>query len=63
MVKVVRDEFVVIKGMMTTVHSYTNSQKILDLASSDFREARAGAMNIVPTSTGARAPSPWLSPR
>ena len=52
-VKVVRDEFGVIKGMMTTVHSYTNSQKILDLASSDLREARAGAMNIVPTSTGA----------
>ena len=52
-VKVVRDEFGVIKGMMTTVHSYTNSQKILDLASKDLREARAGAMNIVPTSTGA----------
>ena len=52
-VKVVRDEFGVIKGMMTTVHSYTNSQKILDLASKDLREARAGAINIVPTSTGA----------
>ena len=52
-VKVVRDEFGIIKGMMTTVHSYTNSQKILDLASKDLREARAGALNIVPTSTGA----------
>ncbi len=52
-VKVMRDEFGIIKGMMTTVHSYTNSQKILDLASKDLREARAGAMNIVPTSTGA----------
>ncbi|MBI3973783.1 MAG: type I glyceraldehyde-3-phosphate dehydrogenase [Chloroflexi bacterium] len=52
-VKVVRDEFGVIKGMMTTVHSYTNSQKILDLASKDMREARAGAINIVPTTTGA----------
>jgi glyceraldehyde 3-phosphate dehydrogenase len=52
-VKAVRDEFGIIKGMMTTVHSYTNSQKILDLASKDLREARAGAMNIVPTSTGA----------
>jgi glyceraldehyde 3-phosphate dehydrogenase len=52
-VKVVRDEFGVIKGMMTTVHSYTNSQKILDLASKDLREARAGAINIVPASTGA----------
>jgi glyceraldehyde 3-phosphate dehydrogenase len=52
-VKVMRDEFGIIKGMMTTVHSYTNSQKILDLASKDLREARAGALNIVPTSTGA----------
>src|SRR5919204_1284992 len=52
-VKVVRDEFGIIKGMMTTVHSYTNSQKILDLASKDLREARAGALNIVPTTTGA----------
>src|SRR5262249_41771437 len=52
-VKVVRDEFGVIKGMMTTIHSYTNSQKILDLAGKDLREARAAAINIVPTSTGA----------
>jgi glyceraldehyde 3-phosphate dehydrogenase len=52
-VKVVRDEFGIIKGMMTTVHAYTNSQKILDLAAKDLREARAGALNIVPTSTGA----------
>ena len=52
-VKVVRDEFGVIKGMMTTIHSYTNSQKILDLASKDLREARAAAVNIVPTTTGA----------
>jgi glyceraldehyde 3-phosphate dehydrogenase len=52
-VKVVRDEFGIIKGMMTTVHSYTNSQQILDKASKDLREARAGALNIVPTTTGA----------
>jgi len=52
-VKVVRDEFGIVKGMMTTVHSYTNSQKILDVAAKDLREARAGAMNIVPTTTGA----------
>jgi glyceraldehyde 3-phosphate dehydrogenase len=52
-VKVLRDEFGVIKGMMTTIHSYTNSQKILDLAGKDLREARAAALNIVPTSTGA----------
>jgi glyceraldehyde 3-phosphate dehydrogenase len=52
-VKVMRDEFGIIKGMMTTVHSYTNSQKILDQPSKDLREARAGALNIVPTTTGA----------
>ncbi|HZQ35852.1 MAG TPA: type I glyceraldehyde-3-phosphate dehydrogenase [Dehalococcoidia bacterium] len=52
-VKVLLDNFGIVKGQMTTVHSYTNSQKILDLASKDLREARAGALNIVPTSTGA----------
>src|SRR5262245_27236075 len=52
-VKVVRDEFGIVKGMMTTVHAYTNSQRILDLAAKDLREARAAALNIVPTSTGA----------
>jgi glyceraldehyde 3-phosphate dehydrogenase len=52
-VKVVLDSFGIEKGMMTTVHAYTNSQKILDLASKDLREARAAALNIVPTSTGA----------
>src|SRR6266542_4971694 len=52
-VKVILDSFGIEKGMMTTVHSYTNSQKILDVAGPDLREARAGAMNIVPTSTGA----------
>jgi glyceraldehyde 3-phosphate dehydrogenase len=53
MVKVLLDSFGIVKGQMTTVHSYTNSQRILDVAASDLREARAGAMNIVPTSTGA----------
>lgn len=53
-VKVLVEEFGLLKGQMTTVHSYTNSQQILDKASPDnLREARAGAMNIVPTSTGA----------
>lgn len=52
-VKVILDNFGIEKGMMTTVHAYTNSQRILDLASKDLREARAGALNIVPTSTGA----------
>jgi len=52
-VKVLLDSFGIVKGQMTTVHSYTNSQKILDLAAPDLREGRAGAMNIVPLSTGA----------
>lgn len=52
-VKVLLDSFGFQKGQMTTVHSYTNSQKILDLASKDLREARAGALNIIPMSTGA----------
>jgi glyceraldehyde 3-phosphate dehydrogenase (phosphorylating) len=52
-VKVLVEEFGVVKGQMTTIHSYTNSQQILDKAGPDLREARSGAMNIVPTSTGA----------
>ena len=53
-VKVLVEEFGLQKGQMTTVHSYTNSQQILDRAGpKDLREARAGAMNIVPMSTGA----------
>jgi glyceraldehyde 3-phosphate dehydrogenase len=52
-VKVLLDNWGIQKAQMTTVHSYTNSQKILDLAAKDLREARAGALNIVPTSTGA----------
>jgi glyceraldehyde 3-phosphate dehydrogenase len=53
-VKVLVEEFGLIKGQMTTIHSYTNSQQILDRAGpKDLREARGGAMNIVPTSTGA----------
>jgi glyceraldehyde 3-phosphate dehydrogenase (phosphorylating) len=53
-VKILVDEFGLQKGQMTTIHSYTNSQQILDRAGgSDLREARAGATNIVPTSTGA----------
>ena len=52
-VKVVHDNFKIVKGFMTTIHSYTNDQKILDLPHSDLRRARAAAMNIIPTSTGA----------
>ena len=51
--KVLHDEFRIVKGLMTTVHSYTNDQKILDQVHKDLRRARAGAMNIIPTSTGA----------
>jgi glyceraldehyde 3-phosphate dehydrogenase len=52
-VKVVHDNFEVVRGFMTTIHSYTNDQKILDLPHSDLRRARAAALNIIPTSTGA----------
>lgn len=51
--KVLNDEFEIVKGFMTTVHSYTNDQKILDLPHKDLRRARAAALNIIPTSTGA----------
>ena len=51
--KVVDDNFGIIKGLMTTVHSYTNDQRILDLVHKDLRRARAAAINIIPTTTGA----------
>ena len=51
--KVLEDEFGVEKAMMTTVHSYTGSQRILDAPAKDLREARSAAENIVPTTTGA----------
>jgi glyceraldehyde 3-phosphate dehydrogenase len=51
--KVVDDHFGIERGLMTTVHSYTNDQQILDLPHSDMRRARAAALNIIPTSTGA----------
>ena len=53
MVKVLHDAFKVKKGMMNTIHSYTNDQRILDLPHSDLRRARAAAINIIPTTTGA----------
>ena len=52
-VKVVDDNFGVERGVMTTIHSYTNDQRILDLPHSDKRRARAAAMSMIPTSTGA----------
>ncbi|MEI7474361.1 MAG: type I glyceraldehyde-3-phosphate dehydrogenase [bacterium] len=51
--KVLNDEFGIVEGLMTTVHSYTGDQRLLDAPHSDLRRARAGAMNIVPTTTGA----------
>ncbi|WP_134704457.1 type I glyceraldehyde-3-phosphate dehydrogenase [Ammoniphilus sp. YIM 78166] len=51
--KVLNDKFGIRRGLMTTVHSYTNDQQILDLPHKDLRRARAAAENIIPTSTGA----------
>jgi glyceraldehyde 3-phosphate dehydrogenase len=52
-VKVVHDKYKIVRGFMTTIHAYTNDQKILDLPHSDLRRARAAAMSIIPTTTGA----------
>ncbi len=52
-VKVANDKFGIVRGLMTTIHAYTNDQRILDLPHSDLRRARAAAMNIIPTTTGA----------
>ncbi|VXB28891.1 glyceraldehyde-3-phosphate dehydrogenase (NAD-dependent, glycolytic) [Bacillus sp. 349Y] len=51
--KVLNDKFGVKRGMMTTIHSYTNDQQILDLPHKDYRRARAAAENMIPTTTGA----------
>lgn len=53
MAKVLIDNFGIVKGLMTTIHSYTNDQRILDLPHSDLRRARAGALSMIPTTTGA----------
>jgi glyceraldehyde 3-phosphate dehydrogenase len=53
MVKVLHDNFTVNHGLMTTVHAYTNDQRILDQGHEDLRRARAAAQNIIPTTTGA----------
>jgi len=53
MVKVIRDNFGFVRGSMVTIHSYTNDQNILDLPHKDIRRARAAAMSIIPTTTGA----------
>ncbi len=51
--KVLHDNFIVKRGLMTTTHAYTNDQRILDIAHKDLRRARAGAQSIIPTTTGA----------
>jgi len=51
--KVVHDRWVIRRGLMNTIHSYTNDQRILDVAHKDPRRARAAALNIIPTTTGA----------
>jgi len=53
--KVLHDKFGIVEGLMTTVHAYTNDQKIADQIHKDLRRARAGALNIIPTTTGAAA--------
>ena len=52
-VKVINDKYKIVRGFMTTIHAYTNDQKILDLPHSDLRRARAAALSIIPTTTGA----------
>ncbi|HUW94706.1 MAG TPA: type I glyceraldehyde-3-phosphate dehydrogenase [Anaerolineae bacterium] len=51
--KIVNDRFGIVKGFMTTIHAYTGDQRLLDVGHKDLRRARAAAMNIIPTSTGA----------
>jgi glyceraldehyde 3-phosphate dehydrogenase len=53
MAKVLNDEFGIIRGLMTTIHAYTNDQVILDFPHKDLRRSRAAALSIIPTSTGA----------
>ncbi len=61
--KVVDDSFGILSGAMTTVHSYTNDQRILDLPHKDKRRARAAAINLIPTSTGAAKALHLVIPR
>ena len=53
MAKVINDEFGIVRGLMTTIHAYTNDQKVLDFPHKDPRRARAAAINMIPTTTGA----------
>src|SRR6185503_3591308 len=51
--KVLHDKFIMRRGLMTTVHAYTNDQQILDLPHKDLRRARAAGLSVIPTTTGA----------
>jgi glyceraldehyde 3-phosphate dehydrogenase len=62
-VKVILDHFGFVSGFMTTVHSYTNDQQILDLPHKDLRRARAAAMSIIPTTTGAAKATSLVIPQ
>src|SRR5207237_10742602 len=53
--KVIQDTFGITSGTMTTIHSYTNDQRLLDLPHKDLRRARAAALNMIPSSTGAES--------
>ncbi|MCP9946243.1 type I glyceraldehyde-3-phosphate dehydrogenase [Streptomyces somaliensis] len=63
MAKVLDENFGIVKGMMTTVHAYTNDQRILDFPHRDLRRARAAAQNIIPTSTGAARATALVLPQ
>jgi glyceraldehyde 3-phosphate dehydrogenase len=62
MVKVVKDNFGFVRGSMVTVHSYTNDQSVLDLPHKDLRRARAAALSIIPTTTGAAKATALVMP-
>jgi glyceraldehyde 3-phosphate dehydrogenase len=63
MAKVLDENFGIVKGLMTTVHAYTNDQRILDFPHSDLRRARAAAVNIIPTTTGAAKATALVLPQ
>ena len=63
MAKVLDESFGIVKGLMTTIHAYTNDQRILDFPHKDLRRARAAAENIIPTSTGAAKATALVLPR
>ncbi|MQY12399.1 Glyceraldehyde-3-phosphate dehydrogenase 2 [Streptomyces sp. RB5] len=63
MAKVLDENFGIVKGLMTTVHAYTNDQRILDFPHKDLRRARAAAVNIIPTSTGAAKATALVLPQ